>query len=69
MLAEKIYESLTANITLDLTTDDFKKDIFNVASDDLAFQQQELSLPTMDMIKNHIPAKKESIIPAQFRFK
>ena len=69
MLAEKIYQSLTANITLDLTTNDFKKDIFNVASDDLAFQQRELSLPTMDMIKNHITAKKESIIPAQFRFK
>jgi hypothetical protein len=69
ILAEKIYKSLTANIALDLTTDDFKKDIFNVASDDLAFQQRELSLPMMDMIKNHIPAKKKSIIPAQFRFK
>jgi hypothetical protein len=69
ILAEKIHKSLTTNITLDLTTDDFKKDIFNVASDDLAFQQRELSLPTMDMIKNYIPAKKKSIIPAQFRFK
>jgi hypothetical protein len=69
ILAEKLYESLTANIALDLTTDDFKKDIFNIASDDLAFQQRELSMPMMDMIKNYIPVKKKSIIPAQFRFK
>lgn len=68
ILSEKIYKSLTTNITLDLTTDDFKKDIFNVAADDVAFQRRELSLPMMDMINQYVPVKKKSIIPAQFRF-
>jgi hypothetical protein len=70
ILADKIYKSLTANITLDLTTDEFKKNIFTKeAISDPAFQQSELSLPMTARIKGWKLPKKKSIIPAQFRFK
>jgi len=69
ILADKVYKSLTTNIILDLTLGDFKKHIFDSQYGDFDFQQRELSLPMMTRIKNYVPPKKKSIIPAQFRFK
>jgi len=70
ILADKIYNSLTTNITLDLTTNDFKKNIFTKeAIGNPEFQQAELSLPMSEKIKGWVLPKKKSIIPAQFRFK
>jgi hypothetical protein len=68
ILADKIHESLTTNITLDLTTGDFKKHFLTKkAISDIKFQQTELSIPMIEKIQK-LPTPNKRLIPAQFRF-